>query len=172
MILLFGERFYSTWNLANKAVSGFDGDLGVGVIVVGVYVPKGVGNFLKRRSFQVHKFLGRKSLEGLFVFCLPESCDMEKRNGKFSAGDVNSKEGRPAGSQDGLPTVQRIWCAKENFLPNSTVLFLLGQVVPSGDFAHLILGNFVSLVWRGLSMANSSKGTSSQDPWILGSLST
>ena len=72
----------------------------------------------------MHKFLGRKSLEGLFVFCLPESCDMEKRNGKFSAGDVNSKEGRPAGSQDGLPTVQRIWCAKENFLPNSTVLFL------------------------------------------------
>lgn len=82
---------------------------------MGVYVPKGVGNFLKSRSFQVHKFLGRKSLEGLFVFCLPESCDMEKRNGKFSAGDVNSKEGRPAGSQDGLPTVQRIWCAKEKF---------------------------------------------------------
>lgn len=83
----------------------------------------------------MHKFLGRKSLEGLFVFRLPESCDMEKRNGKFSAGDVNSKDGQPAVRTVSRPS-KEFGAPRKNFLPNSTVLFLLGKVVPSGDFAH------------------------------------
>ena len=68
----------------------------------------------------MHKFLGRKSLEGLFVFCLPESCDMEKRNGKFSAGDVNSKDGQPAVRTVSRPSKES-GSPRKNFLPKPEV---------------------------------------------------
>ena len=60
---------------------------------------------------------------------------MEKRNGKFSAGGVSSKDGQPAVRTVSRPSKES-GSPRKNFLPNSTVLFLLGQVVPSGDFAH------------------------------------